>query len=200
MLISNRVWDTRWVKQIFWSVCRKVAQVPAQQLGREEFVNYFTFPHSFLQFHTFEQGAALPYRPNHSTSSKLPNRQLHEQQRDAADEERDEVWQQKNAWGKIENVTTICLNCKVIEQGNVWLRLTDKRSSHNFQHHSTHLHHFCTWCREISKRSTDRPSIRCRRARTASCCPSAGAGAWDCCLHRHPTNHNFHSRKAPRVA
>jgi hypothetical protein len=58
-----------------------------------------TFPHSYtsLTIYTFEQWTALSDCSNYSASCELANRELHEQQRNAADEQGDEVWQQENA-------------------------------------------------------------------------------------------------------
>lgn len=62
----------------------------------------FTFPHSneldwWRSLCTFEQWTALSDCSNYSASCELANRELHEQQRNAADEQGDEVWQQKDA-------------------------------------------------------------------------------------------------------
>lgn len=98
--------------------CRSVLTSPLVGARRSEIINCFIFRipmHNFPP--TFKQWTTLSNRSNNSTSSKLTDRELHEQQRNSADEERYEVWQQKDACEG--NANSISLNLSAVGQGNV---------------------------------------------------------------------------------
>lgn len=94
-----------------------------------------------------------------------------------------------------KNVNWINPNLWDVARGNVWLR-SIKWSS--MRSPLTHLRRFCTWCKEISRRSTAPPSSRCRPRRIASCCSSADVAAWGCC-HRRQRRRSSRYRRDPRV-
>lgn len=91
-------------------------------------------------------------------------------------------------------IFTIYHNLKLVGQGNVRLW------NWSIVWRLSHLHRFCTWCRESAKHSKAPLSSQCKQERTAFCSTSAGVEAWDCChLHRQ-INRNCRSQKDLQVA